>query len=125
MEISGTDFVSLHYKSQKMSAILKKVIYTSLGVASVAQDKLKELVEDLIQNDHYTEEEGKRIVDTFLMDLRAQVDMVHGNVQHKVDEILAKAGITNLQQLKDELSNYFRDVKENPAHITRLPTLKQ
>ena len=52
-----------------MSEVIKKIIYTSIGAASVTNEKFKELIEDLIQNNHFTEDEGKRIVDTFLVKL--------------------------------------------------------
>lgn len=48
-----------------MSAFSNKIIYTAIGAASITNEKFKELIEDLIQNNHYTEEEGKRLTDNF------------------------------------------------------------
>ena len=53
-----------------MSDFIKNTIYTSIGVVSITNDKFKELVEDLIQNNHYTKDEGKRLTDDFLFNLR-------------------------------------------------------
>jgi polyhydroxyalkanoate synthesis regulator phasin len=107
-----------------MDEFLKKYIYTSVGIASIANEKFKELLEDLIQNNHFVEEEGERIVDTFLVDLRQQVDNVNGTVQMKVDELLQKFGISNIQSLKDDVENYVNDAKQNATHLLKLPSIK-
>lgn len=107
-----------------MSELIKKIIYTSIGAASVTNEKFKELVEDLIQNNHFTEDEGKRIVDTFLVDLRQHVDMVNGNIQLKVEELLKKFGIPSIHSIKYDVENYVNDVKANPSLLLKLPSKK-
>ena len=97
-----------------MSEVIKKIIYTSIGAASVTNEKFKELIEDLIQNNHFTEDEGKRIVDTFLVDLRQHVDTVNGSIQLKIEELLKKFGIPNIQSIKYDVENYVNDIKDNP-----------
>ena len=86
-----------------MSELIRRAIYTSIGVASITNEKFKELVEDLIQNQHYTEDEGKRIMDTFLFDLRSQLDALQGSIQVKLEDVLNKMGIKDIRTLKDEV----------------------
>jgi polyhydroxyalkanoate synthesis regulator phasin len=107
-----------------MTALVQKIIYTSIGVASVTNEKFKELMEDLIQNNHFTEDEGKRIIDTFLVDLRQHVDDVNGTFQLKADELLQKFGLSSIHSLKDDVENYVNDVKRNPALLLKLPSKK-
>ena len=107
-----------------MSEVIKKIIYTSIGAASVTNEKFKELIEDLIQNNHFTEDEGKRIVDTFLVDLRQQVDTVNGSIQLKIEELLKKFGIPNIQSIKYDVENYVNDIKDNPSLLLKLPSKK-
>lgn len=107
-----------------MSDFIKNTIYTSIGIASVTNEKLKELIEDLIQNNHYTKDEGKRITDDFLYNLREQLDAVNGNLQAKVDEVLQKFGLPTIYTLKDNVEDYVNDVKENPYNILKLPSKK-
>ena len=107
-----------------MTEIIKKFIYTSIGAASVTNEKFKELLEDLIQNQHFTEDEGKRIVDTFLVDLRTQVDTVNGTIQSKIDDFLQKFGISSIHTLKHDVENYVQDVKDNPTILLKLPSKK-
>lgn len=104
-----------------MSAIIKKFVYTSIGVASVTNEKFKELVEDLIQNNHFTEDEGKRIVDTFLIDLREHVDTVNTSMQLKIDDLLGKFGIPGIHRIKEDMEQFVVDVKENPSALLKLP----
>lgn len=107
-----------------MGEIIKKIIYTSIGVATVTNEKFKELLEDLIQNSQFTEEEGKRIVDGFLFDLRQQVDTVNGNVQVKVDELLQKLGVPAIQSLKNDLKEHIRNIKDDPTILLKLHSKK-
>ena len=107
-----------------MSEVIKKIIHTSIGAASVTNEKFKELIEDLIQNNHFTEDEGKRIVDTFLVDLRQQVDTVNGSIQLKIEELLKKFGIPNIQSIKYDVENYVNDIKDNPSLLLKLPSKK-
>jgi len=90
----------------------------------VANEKFKELLEDLIQNNQFTEDEGKRIVDGFLFDLRQQLDLVQGNVQSKLDDIMKKFGVSDFYSLKQEFENYVQDVKSNPTLLLKLPSKK-
>ncbi len=107
-----------------MSDFIKNTIYTSIGVVSITNEKFKELLEDLIQNNHYTQDEGKRITDDFLFNLREQLDTVNGNIQAKVDELLQKVGLPSIYALKDNVENYVKDVKENPTILLKLPSKK-
>lgn len=105
-----------------MSNFIKRSIYTGIGAAVVTNEKFKELIEDLIQNQAFTEDEGKRMVDTFMVDLRTQIDVVNGNVKIKIDELFKKLGINNFLAAKQEIEDFVEDIKKNPVNILRLPS---
>ncbi|MFN8297000.1 MAG: hypothetical protein U0T69_12445 [Chitinophagales bacterium] len=107
-----------------MTEFIKKIIYTSIGAASVTNEKFKELLEDLIQNQHFTEDEGKRIVDTFLVDLRQQIDTFNGSIQLKADDFFKKFGFPGMQSIKQDVENYMQDIKDNPTILLKLPSKK-
>jgi len=107
-----------------MSELMKRMVYTSVGAVTITKEKFKELVEDLIQNQHFTEDEGKRIIDTFLVDCRSQIDSIHGSIQLKFDDILQRLGIRDLRTLKNEMEDYVQEVKNNPIALLRLPSKK-
>lgn len=107
-----------------MKELIKKSIYVSVGTASVTNDKIKELLEDLIQNNHYTEEEGKRIVDNFLFELRQQLDTMNASVLARMDAIFQKFGISKFLTFKDDIERYVKEVKEDPTFLLKLPVKK-
>jgi len=107
-----------------MTEFIKNTIYTSIGVISITNEKFKELLEDLIQNNHYTQDEGKRITDDFLFELREQVDNVNGAILSKVNELLEKHGLPPIYTLKDTIETFVNDIKENPTNLLRLPSIK-
>lgn len=103
-----------------MREFIKSSIYTSIGVVAITNEKFKELIEDLIQNNHFTQDEGKRITDSFLFDLREQIDQVNGTFQTKIEDLLNKFGLPTLTKFKDDLENFVTDVKENPSVLLKL-----
>ncbi len=107
-----------------MRELLKKSVYVSIGTASVTNDKIKELLEDLIQNNHYTEEEGKRIVDAFLFDLRQQLDTMNASVMARIDDLFQKFGISSFLSVKEDIERYVKEVKEDPTLLLKLPAKK-
>lgn len=103
-----------------MREFIKSSIYTSIGVVAITNEKFKELIEDLIQNNHFTQDEGKRITDNFLFDLREQVDQVNGTFQTKMENLLTKLGLPTLNKFKVDMENLVNDIKENPSVLLKL-----
>ena len=102
-----------------MEEILKKYIYTSVGIAAIANEKFKELLEDLIQNNHFVEEEGERIVDQFFVNLRADLDSIQGNIQSRLDVVLQKLNVQSVQHLKDDLEKNVTNIKQTSALLLK------
>jgi polyhydroxyalkanoate synthesis regulator phasin len=106
-----------------MQDLLKSSIYNMVGVLSVSQNKFKELVEELIQNGHYTEDEGKRIIDQFFYDLRLKVDNTTGGIQSKVEDFMKKWNIIDMSQLnqaKKDLESLVDSIRNNPLLPVKL-----
>ena len=103
-----------------MATLLKRLLYTSFGVAVVTNEKFKELVEDLIQNSQFTEEEGKRIVDGFLFDVRHRAEAIQEDIRFKTDELITKLTTPSLFTLREELEQYIQRVKQDPTLLLKL-----
>lgn len=97
-----------------MHKIVKKSIYNTVGIFSVAQNKFKELVEELIQNGHFTEDEGKRIIDQFFYDLRTRLDTSTGGIQSKVEDFVKKWNLFDLNQAKNDIDAMVNNIRNNP-----------
>ena len=102
-----------------MDEILKKYIYTSVGIASIANEKFKELLEDLIQNNHFVEEEGERIVDQFFLNLRTDLDTIQGSLQSRLDILLTKLNLQTVQHLKEDIEKNMNDLKQTSSLLLK------
>ena len=85
-----------------MNHIYEQLLYTTIGTLKISRDKFLELMEDLIQNQPYAEDEGKRIflqysnkIDTLKKDLQVKFLLkleetrvnIEGPIHQKVDEV--------------------------------------
>ena len=102
-----------------MDEFLKKYIYTSVGIASIANEKFKELLEDLIQNNHFVEEEGERIVDQFFLNLRTDLDTIQGSLQSRLDILLTKLNLHTVQHLKEDIEKNMNDLKQTSSLLLK------
>ena len=103
-----------------MATLLERLIYTSFGAAVLTREKLKELVEDLIQNSQFTEEEGKRIVDAFLFDVQQRTTALQEDIRFKTGEWYTKLSEPSLFTLREELEQYIQKVKQDPSLLLKL-----
>jgi polyhydroxyalkanoate synthesis regulator phasin len=86
-----------------MNHIYEQILYTTIGTLKISKNKFLELMEDLIQNQPYAEDEGKRIfleyshkIDTFKKDLQSKFILqleetradIEGPIHQKVDKVL-------------------------------------
>ena len=73
-----------------MSKLPEKIVYNTVGTIKIASDKFKELLEDLIQNNQYTEDEGKRIVQDITIQIEQFSKELQLRIQIQVDETIEK-----------------------------------
>jgi len=88
-----------------MEEILKKFLYTSVGLVAYTSEKIQKVVNDLVAQSKISEDEGKKIVEDFLKD-----------TEGKREEIEAK--------FKDVAENLFKNLefmkkKESKTSATR------
>ena len=67
-----------------------------VGTLKLSRDKFEELLEDLIQNQQYTEDEGKRIT----LDFLHKVDILKKDVERQI--------AMKSNEVKTEIQNYFQ-----------------
>ena len=102
-----------------IKCFMKKLIYHAVGTTHLIQEKIKELLEDLIQNQHYTEEEGKRIIDDFFGDIKSNIENVKFSMEVKLDELFKKLNIDSFTTFKNNINQVIKDIEDNPY----LPTI--
>lgn len=90
--------------------MLKKILYNTVGVLSLANTKVKELIEDFIQNGDYTEDEGKRIVEGIFGNVIEAGAEWQNQLKSNIEQLASRLKIPNnekinelVQQLKEQL----------------------
>jgi polyhydroxyalkanoate synthesis regulator phasin len=109
MEGNG-DYPSSSTPSQELDMVdlIKKAIYTGVGLAVLTKEKAEELVKELSQQAKLSEQEGKELFDSLLK----QSEHARNDLQSKVDEaVVAVVNRLNLAT-KDELAGLKTKVEE-------------
>jgi polyhydroxyalkanoate synthesis regulator phasin len=91
-----------------MANSLENLLYSVVGTATIAADKVKELLEDLLQNNDYTQDEGRRVVKTLLHQVEDTKLALNNKIYVLVDDILLKFNLPT----QDKLKNGVEDLKE-------------
>ena len=96
-----------------MIDLIKKAIYTGVGMAMLTRDKAEDLVNELTQQAKLSEQEGKELFNSLLK----QSEQARANVETKIDEsVLSVIKRLNLAS-KDEVEALRAKVDELSARI--------
>jgi polyhydroxyalkanoate synthesis regulator phasin len=100
-----------------MVDLIKKAIYTGVGLAVLTKEKAEELVKDLSQQAKLSEQEGKELFDSLLK----QSENARNDLQTKLDAtVLAVVNRLNLAT-KDEVASLKAKIDELSAKIGQGP----
>lgn len=88
--------------------MVEQLLYNLVGTVSLTSRKFKELMEDLIQNGAYTEDEGRRIIQQFNSDLEALSEQVKGKIRSRAEQALHDVQ----QPVKEHFDKVMADVRE-------------
>ena len=96
-----------------MIELIKKALYTGVGMAVLTKEKAEELVKELTQQAKLSEQEGKELFDGLLK----QSEQARTDFQTKVDDaVLSVVKRLNLAS-KDEVDNLRTKVNELSAKV--------
>jgi polyhydroxyalkanoate synthesis regulator phasin len=107
--------INLVLNSNVMDDLLRKVIYTMVGTASVSSAKFRELAEDLIQNRQYTEDEGRRIMVEITGQLEDAYRELQDNMRSRVDQVVQNIQAPVQQQMEIWMAEIRQKIKELPV----------
>ena len=101
-----------------MVDLIKKALYTGVGLAVLTKERAEELVKDLTQQAKLSEQEGKELFDGLLK----QSEQARNDFQAKVDEaVLTVVKRLNLAT-KDEVASLKAKVEELSSKIGQGPS---
>lgn len=95
-----------------MEDFIRKIINSSMGAALLAKDKIKEFIEELVNNGKLTEEEGRRFMDDLKKETNEKRDNMEQEVKGIVERMLERMDIasrTELKKLEKRISDLERD----------------
>ena len=98
-----------------MDDLLRKVIYTMVGTASVSAAKFRELAEDLIQNRQYTEDEGRRIMIEISGQLEDAYRELQDNLRSRTEQVVQNIQAPVQQQMDIWMAEIRQKIKELPV----------
>ena len=73
-----------------MADLLKKVLYTGVGLVSTTTEKMQTLVQELVDKGRISEEEGKKVVEDFLQDTKTKRNEFENRFKEVVERIVSK-----------------------------------
>jgi polyhydroxyalkanoate synthesis regulator phasin len=101
-----------------MIDLIKKALYTGVGMVVLTKEKAEELVKELSQQAKLSEQEGKELFDGLLK----QSEQARSDFQTKVDEaVLSVVKRLNLAS-KDEVDSLRTKVDELSAKVGQGPS---
>ena len=102
-----------HAPEANMIDLIKKALYTGVGMAVLTKEKAEELVKELTQQAKLSEQEGKDLFDGLLK----QSEQARADFQTKVDDaVLVVVKRLNLAS-KDEVNSLRTKVDELSAKV--------
>ncbi len=84
-----------------MDNLFKKLIYTGIGVAAQAKDRLEKTITELVEEEKLSTKEGKRIVDEFLKSTDSKKEEVEQEVNGLVEKIVKKLSFASCNDVKE------------------------
>lgn len=90
-----------------MIELIKKAMFTGIGLAALTKDKVEELAQDFIEQGKMSEKEGEKLVDDIMKRSRESQQELTGQIDKLVREGLEKmnlAKMSDMERLQDEIA---------------------
>ena len=90
-----------------MEDLLKKIVYTSVGLVAVTTERFKKVIDDFISDGKISKEEGKRIIDDLLKNTetkKEEIEKQFGSVIDKITKSFSFATTTEIESLEEKIT---------------------
>jgi len=99
-----------------MLELLRKAALAGLGIVTLKEEKVKEIVNELIEQGELSKEEGNR----FIKELREKVEKNKAELEKRISEMLKRSLEKMHLASKEELTRLAEQQRELLARIERL-----
>jgi len=95
-----------------MEELIKKVLYTGVGLVASATEKVQQQVNDLVDNDKISKDEGKKIVESFVKSTEEKKGELETRLNEMVAGIINKLDLVRKSDIDDLIKKVERLEKE-------------
>lgn len=113
-----------------MEDLLKKFLYTGVGLASLTTEKLQETVDELVGKGKVSKDEGKKIIDDFTDRVEERRSDFEKRMQEMVDSFSASINLPKMAS-KDDIDALNQRIAmleaklEQHSHVEPAPVAKE
>ncbi|MCB0515602.1 MAG: phasin family protein [Chitinophagales bacterium] len=101
-----------------MEDLVKKLLYTGVGLVAATTEKVQTMVNDLVDKDKLKQEEGKRIVDDFIKSTENKKDEFEGKMKDLVESVVKKLNVVTREDVNG-LSKRIEDLETELTKMTK------
>ncbi len=83
-----------------MEDLLKKILYTGVGIAALTTEKLQQVVDGLIKEDKLTQEEGKKIVDDFFKNTKTKKEELESQLKSVIEKVVSNFNFATTKEVE-------------------------
>jgi polyhydroxyalkanoate synthesis regulator phasin len=84
-----------------MIDLIKKAMFTGIGIASLTKDKIEEIAKDFAEKGKLSEQEGKKFVDELLMRSDESKEAIRQQVDERIQVALQKMNIARSSEVEE------------------------
>ncbi|MEO0899964.1 MAG: hypothetical protein AAFY71_26355 [Bacteroidota bacterium] len=95
-----------------MENLLKKFFYTGVGLVSITAERLQKTVDEMVGEGKVSEDEGKKIVDSFIEDVEKRRDEFESNMKESIEKFTS-----NIETPEFMKNNFFTELFERIEKI--------
>jgi len=117
IKVGPRSCLSDRWEEIEMLDLIKKALYTGVGLAVLTKEKAEELVKELTQQAKLSEHEGKELFDSLL----EQSEQARNDLQVKIDEAVAAVVKRLNLATKEEVTRLSAKVEELSSKIGQGP----
>jgi len=110
-----------------MENLIKKFVYTGVGLASLTAEKLQKSIDKLVDEDKISEKEGRKIVDEFFQKTESKKKSFETQINKIIKEVISKFDFSKAKEILDlnkrvkVLENKISKMSVVTAQATRVP----
>ncbi len=104
-----------------MENLLKKVLYTGVGLISTASENIQKNIDELVKKGSLSEDEGKKVVNDFIETTEAKREEFQARMTEIVTNVLEKLNLPSTEEFKtltDRLAKLEKKTKTTAEKAT-------